>query len=46
VVTMRYEGFEGFKNMVGSEVYKKDVEGHRLAALRKLRLVMLEDDVV
>jgi hypothetical protein len=46
MAVVRYESFEGFRKMVESEVYKRDVEGHRLAALREFRLVMLEGDGV
>jgi hypothetical protein len=46
MAVVRYENFEGFRKMVESEVYRRDVEGHRLAALKEFRLIMLEGDGV
>ncbi|KAH8726881.1 hypothetical protein GQ44DRAFT_758432 [Phaeosphaeriaceae sp. PMI808] len=43
VVLVRYETLEGFRKMVDSEEYKKNAEGHRLAALDDFRLIMLDN---
>ena len=42
VVIVKYENLEGFRKMVESEEYKRDVEPHRLAALEDFRLIMMD----
>ncbi|KAH7067089.1 hypothetical protein FB567DRAFT_259347 [Paraphoma chrysanthemicola] len=36
---IRYENLQGFRDMVASEKYKREVEPHRLAGLEDMRLI-------
>ncbi|KAF2678322.1 hypothetical protein K458DRAFT_348825, partial [Lentithecium fluviatile CBS 122367] len=42
-VIVKYEDLEAFRKMVGSEVYEREAQPHRLAGLEDSRLIMLEE---
>ena len=42
VAVVRYENFEGFRTMVESEKYKREVEPHRVAGLEEWRLIAMD----
>jgi uncharacterized protein (DUF1330 family) len=43
VVLVKYENLAGFRKTVQSEVYKREVEVHRWAAVEDSRLVLVEE---
>lgn len=42
VAVVRYETLQGFRDMVGSQKYKEEVEPHRVAGLEEWRLIAMK----
>ncbi|KAJ4986673.1 hypothetical protein SVAN01_07859 [Stagonosporopsis vannaccii] len=42
VAVVKYETLQGFRDMVGSQKYREEVEPHRLAGLEEWRLIAME----